>query len=184
MKQRVMIVVVMLASLWPACTLFQGHGHKSVKVSLNGMEVTCAMPLEGYSISAQQQRDDQATITYECPAVLNQSGYSIIPLFSMHIEKADSLLNRIKFNNRSRALFEARTLDVLDKKKCLLGGEFIETLQERQYVTIKSKIYLATTTRGKYGIRIMFQVPGEAFDQAFSQISPVIQSVRISELVR
>ncbi|MBN2035606.1 MAG: hypothetical protein JW768_02575 [Chitinispirillaceae bacterium] len=184
MKRFVMILATLPLCMMAACMFFPGHRQMSVVVRLDGVEVTCTMPEKGYTVSERQQTDDNATVTYECPVVLTQGGYSVIPLFSIYIEKAEATLSRVKFNNRARALFEARTVDVMDEKNGLLGREFIETLQERRYGLLKSRIYQATTTRGKYGIRIAFQVPGEVFDQAFGQIRLVIRSVQISAPVK
>jgi hypothetical protein len=155
-------------------------GDKPAVVRLDGVEISCSMPKKEYAVSDQQIRDDAAYCTFECPTQKTPSGYSVIPLFSMYIEKGEATLDSVVYNNRSRAVFEAKTIAILSGPQRLLGGAFMETVQQRKYGGVLNTIYQATTTRGRYGIRIVYQVPSEVYEQGYGAIQSVIKTVRVA----
>jgi hypothetical protein len=164
-----------------SCSLPMLHSTKSVVVQLDGLEVSCSLPKNGYTEQEKQKRETQASVSIECPTIINASGYSITPFLMLFIEKADSLLDPVIYNNRSRAVYEAKTIAVLSGSRCLLGGAFTETIQQRRFSSVQNTIYQATTTQGMYGIRIVYQVPSDVYDKGFSEIQRVIKTVRISK---
>jgi hypothetical protein len=170
-----------------ACTVPFGIKDKPAMVRLDGIEVSCSVSKKEYTVSDQQVKDNMASLTYECPTLKTPSGYSVIPLFSIYIEKDESspeiarvTLDPVVYNNRSRAVYEAKTIAVLSGSRCVLGGAFMETVQQRKYAGILNTIYQATTTRGGYGIRVVYQVPSDVYEQGFGAIKAVIKTVRIA----
>jgi hypothetical protein len=171
-----------LCCLVMTCTIPHGFGNKQAVVRLDGVEISCAIPKKDFIVRERQVTDDRASLTFDCPTIKTQNGYSVVPVFSLHIEKADSMLDPVVYNNRSRALYEARTIAVLTGPQCLLGGVFIELVQQRKYGAIQNKIYQATTTRGEYGVRVVYQVPSEVYDQGYGEIRQVIKTIKVAQV--
>jgi hypothetical protein len=169
-----------LCCLVVACTIPHGFGNKQAVVRLDGVEISCAIPKIGYTETEQEVTDDRASLTFDCPTIKTQSGFSIVPVFSLYIEKADATLDPVVYTNRSRALYEAKTIAVISGPQCLLGGAFTESVQQRKYGVIQNKIYQATTTRGKYGVRVVYQVPSEVYDQGYGEIRQVIKTIKVA----
>jgi hypothetical protein len=164
-----------------ACSVPLGFGGaKPAVVRLDGVEISCSVPKKEYVVSDQLIKDDAASLTFECPTLKTPAGYSVIPLFSMYIEKGEATLDPVVYNNRSRAVYEAKTIAVLSGPQRLLGGAFTETVQQRKYGGIANSIYQATTTRGKYGIRVVYQVPSDVYEQGFHKVQSVIKTFRIA----
>lgn len=171
-----------------ACSVPIGlGGEKPTVIRLDDVEISCSVPKKGYVVSDQLIKDDVASITFECPILKTSSGYSVIPLFSMYIEKGESFTEKAKttldpvlYNNHSRAVYEAKTIAILSGSQRLFGSAFTETVQQRKYGGILNTIYQATTTRGRYGIRVVYQVPSEVYEQGFRAIQSVIKTFRVT----
>jgi hypothetical protein len=170
-----------------ACSIPLGGGGKSTVIRLDNIEISCSVPKKEYIVSDQLMKDDVASMTFECPALKTSNGYTVVPLFSMYIEKdrfsdekAKAALDPVVYNNRSRAVYEAKTIAILNGPERLFGGAFTETVQQRKYGGIANSIYQATTTRGKYGIRVVYQVPSDVYDQGFHKVQSVIKTFRIA----
>ena len=171
-----------------ACSIPLGFGgEKPTVVRLDDVEISCTVPNKEYVVNDRLIKEEVASITFECPTLKTSSGYSVIPLFSMYIEKDESLTEKAKatldpviYNNRSRAVYEAKTIALLSGSQRLFGGAFTETVQQSKHGGILNTIYQATTTRGIYGIRVVYQVPSEVYEQGFGAIRGVIKTVNVA----
>jgi hypothetical protein len=70
-----------------ACSIPLGGGGKSTVIRLDNIEISCSVPKKEYIVSDQLMKDDVASMTFECPALKTSNGYTVVPLFSMYIEK-------------------------------------------------------------------------------------------------
>ena len=167
--------------LYLSCSLPVFQRTHPVIISLDSLQVSFLVPKKGYLEQEQQIKEDMASVSFECPTIIVAGEYSITPVFTINIEKSDSPLDPVIYNNRSRAIFEAKTMTVLNESQRLLGSSYIESIQERRYGKVLNTIYQATTTQGNYGIRVVYQVPSEVFDQGIAEFRSILKTIRISK---
>jgi hypothetical protein len=175
------IMVILPMSVWClalACTVPLGNAQARAAVSLDGKEVSCMVPRKGYVLTERQTKEGMASLTYDCPSLMGRDSCTVTPVFSLYIEKLDSACDPAVYNNRSRAVYEARTIAMLAGPEAPLGAPFIETLQQRRYGSVMNTIYQATTVMGTCGIRVVFQVPSDGFDQGYGEIIKVVKTVK------